>query len=86
MSVLRSLTAFGSVSLMLLTGPAIADETLSLFEAGKNLSSEEVAALERMLDTEPDDGSIRARLLGYYSGIDRIGDRAAQEAKHRHTL
>lgn len=86
MSVLRSLTAFGSVSLMLLTGPLIADETLSMFEVGESLSLEEVAALERMLEAEPNDKSIRARLLGYYSGIDRIRDRAAQEAKHKHTL
>ena len=86
MAVSDSLTTFATAGLLLLCRPALADQTLSQFGVGADLSSEQVAALEEMLRADPEDTSVRARLLGYYSGFDRLWDQSAQERENKHTL
>ena len=64
MTVTDARTSLATACLLLLCGPALADQTHSQFHAGWDLSSEEVAALEEMLRADPEDTSVRARLLG----------------------
>ncbi len=83
--VANSQAAVVAAGLVLLCGSALADQALSLFEAGADLSPEEVAALEETLLADPEDASVRARLLGYYSDLDLYWDKAAQEQSDKHT-
>ncbi|MDQ6663965.1 MAG: hypothetical protein M3Z23_06190, partial [Acidobacteriota bacterium] len=54
-------------------------------QEGRGLSPENAAKLETALQSNPEDADSRARLLGYYSGLETSGDPdAAASARAGH--
>ena len=78
---LRWICLVGTLTGPILFGPpSIAEDLFDELLAGRELTSEQAAALERHLTANPQDLNARARLLGYYFG-DRRSDRTRQ-TKH----
>ncbi len=62
------------IATCVVTDDAFATDVLTLLQEGAQLSTEEVEALEAHLESDPQDLSTRARLLGYYGDLSRYSE------------
>lgn len=82
MKIREWLTAAAMLTSSGFSPTAGAQDSFYLLQAGRKLSQEAAAALERLLADEPEHQDLRAQLIGYYSGFDRRTEAKERRIEH----
>ncbi len=80
-SVLWLLAAYSAVA-----APRVSGNAGALAREGRNLTVPQVAKLEEALEADPDDLTVRTKLLGYYNSKRWLGTPEEKAAHERHAL